>query len=109
MTIVLDKITEVETQVVDLLSQAKEPVTNGVKVVIDFVTEKFPTVPALPFAEQIPSPKEIIDSQYKFAKSVIDAQKDIALSVAKAAAPLTDQVLDRKAPAARKPAVKKTA
>ena len=67
-----------------------------------------PTVPAVPFADQIPTPKELIDNQYKFAKSIIDTNKDIALAVAKAAAPLTDVVLDRK-PVAKKVAAKKTA
>ena len=62
----------------------------------------------VPFAEQIPTPKELIDNQYKFAKSIIDTNKDIALAVAKAAAPLTDVVLDRK-PVAKKVAAKKTA
>ena len=59
----------------------------------------------MPYADQIPTPKELIDNQYKFAKSLIDTNKDIALSVAKAAAPLTDAVLDRK-PVAKKVAAK---
>lgn len=102
MTVVLEKLTDVQGQVVDLLAQTKEPVTTGVSAVVDFVSERVPNVPAIPFAEQIPTPKEVIDNQYKFAKSVIDVNKDIALSLAKAAAPITDKVLDRHTPAARK-------
>jgi|JI9StandDraft_1071089.scaffolds.fasta_scaffold02408_10 hypothetical protein len=105
MTVVLEKLTDVQGQVVDLLAQAKEPVTTGVSAVVDFVSERVPNVPAIPFAEQIPTPKEVIDNQYRFAKQLIDTQKDIALAIAKAAAPLTDKVLDRKAPV-RKAAAK---
>ena len=105
MTIVLEKITE--DQVVGYMAKAKDPVTQGVTSIVEFINDKLPTVPAVPFAEQIPTPKEVIDNQYKFAKSVIDTQKDLALAVAKAAAPLTDKVLDRKSTVARKVAAAK--
>ena len=107
-TPVIDKLTDVQAQVVDVISTVKEPVTSGVTAVVEFLLERLPQVPVVPFAEQIPTPKELIDNQYKFAKSIIDTNKDIALAVAKAAAPLTDVVLDRK-PVAKKVAAKKTA
>lgn len=106
MTTVLDKLNEVETNVVDTLSQVKDPVVRGVTAVVDFVVERFPELPALPFADQIPTPTEVINSQYRFAKSLLDTNKDIAVAVAKAAAPLTDKVLDRKSVA--RPATRKT-
>ena len=110
MTVVLDKITEVQTQVVDTISLVKEPVVKGVTVVVDFVTDRVGEIPALPFGDKIPTPVELVNNQYKFAKSVIDTQKDIALAVAKAAAPITDKVLDRKArPAAKKATARKAA
>ena len=95
MSIVLDKVTDVQDQIVGAFSLVKEPVTTGVTTVVDFVTEKIPTVPALPFAEYVPTPVELVNNQYRFAKQVIDAQKDLYLSVAKAAAPLTNQLLAR--------------
>ena len=107
-TPVLDKLTDVQSSVVGYISTVKEPITTGVSTVVEFVIERLPNIPAVPYAEQIPTPKELIDNQYKFAKSIIDTNKDIALAVAKAAAPLTDVVLDRK-PVAKKVAAKKTA
>ncbi len=107
-TPVLDKLTDVQSSVVGYISTVKEPITTGVSTVVEFVIDRFPTIPAVPYADQIPTPKELIDNQYKFAKSIIDTNKDIALAVAKAAAPLTDVVLDRK-PVAKKVAAKKTA
>ncbi|HOT79317.1 MAG TPA: hypothetical protein PKY13_04990 [Microthrixaceae bacterium] len=107
-TPVLDKLTDVQSSVVGYISTVKEPITTGVSTVVEFVIDRFPSIPAVPYADQIPTPKELIDNQYKFAKSIIDTNKDIALAVAKAAAPLTDVVLDRK-PVAKKVAAKKTA
>ena len=103
-TPVIDKLTDVQAQVVEVISTVKEPVTSGVSAVVEFLLERLPQVPVVPFAEQIPTPKELIDNQYKFAKSIIDTNKDIALSVAKAAAPLTDKVLDRKVAVRKAPA-----
>ena len=109
-TPVLEKLTDVQTSVVDTIASVKEPVVKGVTVVVDFVLDRLPEIPVLPFAEQIPTPAELINNQYKFAKSVLDTNKDIAVAVAKAAAPMTDKVLDRKvAKSVAKKATAKTA
>ena len=97
MTVVLDKLTDVQNNVVDTLSSVKEPVVKSVSTVVDFIVDRLPEIPALPYAEQIPTPVEIVNNQYKFVKSILDTNKDLALAVAKAVAPLTDPALDRKA------------
>lgn len=95
-TTVIVKVTEVQDQVVEIIGKAKDPVVQSVTAVVDFVLDQVNDIPAIPFAEYIPTPVEVVNSQYKFAKSLVDTNKDLALSVAKAVAPLTDQVLDRK-------------
>ena len=97
-TPVIETISDVQGQIIVYVGKAKDPLTSGVSTVVDFVTDHVSSIPAMPFADQIPTPKEIIDNQYKFTKQFIDAQKALALSVAKAAAPVTDQVLDRSTP-----------
>jgi hypothetical protein len=101
MTTVLDRVTDVQDQVISAITSIKDPVTNAVAVVVDFVLERAPEVPAVPFAEQIPTPKELIDNQAKFASKLVSTNKSVALSVASAAKPLTDQLLDRKSGPAR--------
>ena len=101
---VLDRVTEVQDQVLAAISNTKEPVTNAVSTVVGFVVERAPQVPALPFAEQLPTPKELIDNQAKFASKLVTANKTVALGVAKAAQPLTDQLLDRRTAARTKAA-----
>lgn len=96
MTTVLDRVTEVQDQVLTAIESAKEPFTNAVATVVGIVVERAPQVPTLPFAEVLPTPKELIDNQARFASKLVTANKSVALSVAKAAQPLTDQLLDRK-------------
>ncbi|MCO5317753.1 MAG: hypothetical protein M9942_04860 [Microthrixaceae bacterium] len=94
-TQVLDRVSDIQEQVIELLSSVKEPVTRAVDSVVTLVTDRV-EVPAVPFAEEIPTPKEIIDNQAKFASKVVSTNKSTALAAARAAAPLTDALLDRK-------------
>lgn len=97
MTVVIDRMTEVQDKIISALADTKAPVSNAVSTVVGFVVERVPQVPAVPFAEQIPTPKELIDNQAKFASKLVTTNKSVALAAAKAAAPLTDQLLDRTA------------
>lgn len=101
-TPVLDRVSEVQEQVLEVIASVKEPVTKAIDAVVTLVVDRV-EVPAVPFvAELVPTPKEIIDNQASFATKLVSTNKSVALSAARAAAPLTDQLLDRKAPAARK-------
>lgn len=107
MTTVLTRVSDVQDQVISAITSVKEPVTDAVSYVVGYVVDKAPQIPAVPFAEQIPSPKELIDNQAKFASKLVTTNKSVALSVAAAASPLTDQLLDRKT--TTRTAAKKTA
>ncbi len=95
MTAVLDRVTEVQDQIITVITNTKDPVVNAVSTVVSYVVARAPQVPAVPFAEQIPTPKELIDNQAKFATKLVSTNKSVALAAAKAAQPLTDQLLDR--------------
>lgn len=95
-TPVINKVSEIQDYVILGIASVKDPATNAVTTVVDFVTERVENVPTVPFAEHLPTPKEVINNSAKFATNVVSTSKDVALSVAKAAAPVTDQLLDRK-------------
>lgn len=101
MTAVLDRVSNVQNQVITTIGNAKEPVSNAVATVVGYVVDVAPTVPAVPFASQIPTPKEIIDNQAKFASKLVTTNKSVAIAVANAAQPLTDQLLDRRTTSTR--------
>ena len=54
-TQVMDKVSEVQEQVIELLASIKEPVTQAVGTVVGLVTERVTDVPAVPFANEIPT------------------------------------------------------
>lgn len=94
----LDPVTEIQDKVLDGVKRTKQPVADAVAAVVGLVVERVPEVPALPYAELIPTPLEVIDNQAKFATKVVNATKSVAVAAAKSAAPLTDQLLDRSTP-----------
>jgi hypothetical protein len=101
MTVVIDRMTEVQDKIISTIADTKTPVANAVSTMVDFVVERVPEVPALPFADRLPTPKELIENQAKFASKLVTTNKSVALAAAKAAAPLTDQLLDRSTPAVK--------
>jgi hypothetical protein len=105
-TEIMDRVSEVQEQVIEFIESLKEPVTEVVSSVTEFVTDRVELRP-LPFAEQIPAPKDVIDNQSKFATRLVSANKGVALGAARAAAPLTDPLLDRR-PATRAASAKAT-
>lgn len=104
MDTLLDPVTQVQERVIEAIGKAKRPVADAVAKVVEIVLERVPEVPTLPYAEMLPTPAELIDNQAKFASKLVTANKSLALGAAKAAAPLTDRLLDRPPvqPAARK-------
>ena len=96
MSVVLDKVTEIQDQVIDYLGSVKEPVVSGVEAVVGFVMDKLPEVPAVPFADKLATPAEVVDAEFDFVGRLLDTNKEIAVAVVKAASPLTNKILDRK-------------
>lgn len=107
MTAVLDKVTEIQDQVIETLTNINKPIAEAVGNAVDFVVENVSEIPTLPFADRIPTPKELINNQAKFATKLVSTNKAIALDLAGATAPLTDPLLGRKT--AKKPAAKTSA
>jgi hypothetical protein len=95
MNSILEPVTDVQDRIVHLISSTKKPVADAVSTVVDFVLDRVPEVPALPYAELLPTPLELIDNQAKFASKVVSTSKAVASGAAKAATPLTDQLFDR--------------
>lgn len=106
MSAVLDKVTELQDQVIDALGSVKEPVVSGVETVVEFVLDKLPEVPTLPYADKLATPAEFVDAEFDFVGRLVDTNKELAVAVVKAASPLTNKLLDRKS---APKAVKKTA
>ena len=96
-TTILDRVVEVEDQIVDSIGQVKEPMVNATEAAAKFVQERVEVaLRPLPMAEKLPTPEELLNAQFDFAGKLLDTSKDVAMAVAKAAAPVTNKWLDRK-------------
>ena len=96
-TTILDRVVEVQDQVVDGLGQVKSPAVNATETATKFVQEVAESaLRPVPMAEKLPTPEEVLNAHFDFAGKLLDTSKDVALAVAKAAAPVTNQWLDRK-------------
>ena len=96
MSIILENVTNVESKLVALVAKATDPVTEGVTKAVDFIDAKITNVPAVPFADKLPTPQEVADSQFDFAKKLLETNKSVVDAVLVAVAPLSDRLLDRK-------------
>jgi hypothetical protein len=89
MTTVLDTVTDVEDKVVEAVASAQEPVVDAVKKLADYVAGILPEDrPSLPFADQLPTASEVVETQFAFAKKMLDVQYKFAKALVEAAAPV---------------------
>ena len=96
-TTILDRVVEVQDQVVDGLGKAKSPAATATETATKFVQERVEVaLRPVPMAEKLPTPEEVLNAHFDFAGKLLDTSKDVALAVAKAAAPVTNKWLDRK-------------
>ena len=89
MTSTMEAVTSIEDQVLEAITSVQEPVVGLVGKVAEYVAGVLPDeLPELPFAEQIPSLNEVVESNFAFAQRLLDANKDFANAILDAVAPL---------------------
>jgi hypothetical protein len=71
------------------VKQSQEVAFTGITFWMDFAGKAFtlPELEALPFVDQLPSPKAVVESSFGFAEDLLGTQKDFALKVVDAMAP----------------------
>ena len=96
-TTILDRVVEVQDQVVDGLGKFFCNAAAATETDTKFVQERVEVaLRPVPMAEKLPTPEEVLNAHFDFAGKLLDTSKDVALAVAKAAAPVTNKWLDRK-------------
>jgi len=71
------------------VKQSQELAFSGISLWIDFAGKTFtlPELETLPFVEQLPSPKAVLESSFGFAEELLSTQKDFAIKVVDAVTP----------------------
>jgi len=77
-----------EDQVLESVRQSQDAVVKAVKTWADAGKNVVPELPSLPFADQLPSTSELVETAFDFADRLLAAQREFATAVIDAARPL---------------------
>jgi hypothetical protein len=71
------------------VKQSQELAFSGISLWFDFAGKAFtlPELDSLPFVDQLPSPKDVVESSFGFAEELLGTQKDFAIKVVDAVTP----------------------
>lgn len=104
-----EMMSALEDQMLEIVRQSQDAVVKAVKTWADAGKGLVPDLPALPFADQIPAPAEMVETAFEFADKVLAAQREFATAVLDAAKPVlggAKDVVVKAAPAAKAAAAK---
>jgi hypothetical protein len=88
-TEIVDRAT---SSVVDAIKSAQEPALSAVATVSKAVADFVPDLPAVPFADQLPTPESVVERSFAFAAELLELQKRFVLEVLDALGPVRDKV-----------------
>jgi hypothetical protein len=76
------------------VKQSQEMAYTGITTWMDFAGKAFtmPEMESLPFVDQLPDPKAVVESGFGFAEDLLTTQKDFALKVVEAMTPAKKSV-----------------
>lgn len=79
-----------QEQTLSAIRQSQEAIVEAVRNWANAVEKTLPETPSLPFAEELPTPQEIVQTSFGFAEQLLKAQRDFAESILAAAAPVLE-------------------
>ena len=85
------QIASAQEQTLKSIRETQQAVVEAVRTWADAVEKTVPAVPALPFAEELPTPTEIVHTSFEFAEQLLKAQREFAENVLAAASPVIDK------------------
>jgi hypothetical protein len=98
-------VEKAQDRALNVVKQAQDAALGAVSTVTGLVGPIVERIPALPIADRVPAPTQLIKNAYGFADKLLDTQKKYALELADTLSPLTEKVASkatRKAPAKTK-------
>jgi hypothetical protein len=99
MTMTTEMFSTYEDQMLQGVRQSQEAVVNAVGTWAEASKNLIPELPALPFADQMLAPTELVEHYFHFAEALLGAQKAYVGAVIQAAQPVLGT---KNGPAARR-------
>jgi hypothetical protein len=76
-----------QEQTLAAIGQSQQLVLDAVRTWAEAVEKAVPAVPSVPFAEELPTPQQLIESSFTFAEQLLKTQREFAEQVLAATAP----------------------
>jgi hypothetical protein len=77
-----------QEQTLAAIRQSQQFVVDAVRTWAEAVEKAVPAVPAVPFAKELPTPQQLIESSFDFAEQLLKAQREFAEQMLAAAKPV---------------------
>lgn len=87
MSTVTELTQTAQEQTLAAVRQSQQFVIDATRTWAEAVEKTIPAVPAMPFAEELPTPKQLIESSFTFAEQLLKAQREFAEQVLAAVSP----------------------
>jgi len=91
-----------QEQTLKSIRQSQQTVVEAVRTWVTAVEKtvpETPALPALPFIDELPSPKEIVKSSFEFAEQLLQSQREFAENLVAAIATVFEPAGSAKKPA----------
>jgi hypothetical protein len=74
---------ELQAQILDSIRKSQDAVVDALRTWADAVHSVTPSLPvsAVPFADKLPKPKDLVEDAFDFAAQLLDAQRKFAENV----------------------------
>jgi len=86
-----EPIQAAQEQTLKAIRETQQGIVEAVRIWAETVEKTVPAVPAVPFADEIPSPQEIVHTSFEFAEQLLKAQREFTENVLDAASPVIDK------------------
>jgi hypothetical protein len=83
-----EAIQKTQEHMLNAVRQSQEAIVKAVSVWSEAVSKAVPELPSTPFAKELPTPAELIETSFQFAERLLAAQHEFAKDVLAAAAPV---------------------
>lgn len=87
MSTVTELTQTAQEQTLAAVRQSQQFVVDAARTWAEAVEKAIPAVPTMPFAEELPTPKQLIESSFTFAEQLLKAQREFAEQVLTAVSP----------------------
>ncbi len=77
-----------QEQTLAAVKQGQQIIVESVRTWAQAVEKAVPETPAIPFAAELPSPSDVVQSSFAFAEQLLKTQREFAEQIIAAAAPV---------------------